>query len=598
MRALLRPTSIVALLPLVAALMMPAHGDTPPPAELVVTNARITTQDDALPAAVALAVRDGLIVAVGEERDIAPFRAASTRVIDAGGRRLIPGLNDSHLHAVRGGRFYNLELRWDGVDSLERGLRMIREQAARTPADHWVRVIGGWSPHQFTEKRLPTIAELNAAAPTTPVLVVFLYSQGLLNAAGVAALGLTPESVPPTGGRYEFVDGGAILHAEPNPLIIYTTIGRLPELTLEQQINSTRHFYRELNRFGLTSVVDTGGGGHSFPTDYEATRSLAARPGFPIRLSNYLFAQKAGSELEEVRRWTAKETVGLNRAMATLNGYVTEGAGENLVWAAGDFENFLAPRPELAPGMESELTAVVRVLASHGWPIRIHATYDETISRVLDVFEPVFKETNYTARWCIDHAETISPRSIARVKSLGGGVAVQNRLSFAGEYFATRYGPQAASAAPPLRALLDAGLPVGAGTDATRVSSHNPWVAIAWMVTGRTVGGMQLAAPENRLTPAEALRLFTLGSAWFSGEESVKGKIAPGQFADFAILSADLFAIPADSIADIESLLTVVGGEVVFAAAPFNDVAPEPLPPVDPAWSPVATFGGYQKRAP
>ena len=597
MRCYLQLPALAGALIVNALCAAPARAHTQPPADLIITNARITTQDAARPETTALAVRDGLIVAVGEDRDVAALRGSSTRSIDAGGRRLIPGLNDSHLHAVRGGRFYNLELRWDGVESLARGLQMIREQAARTPDGQWVRVIGGWSPYQFHERRMPTIAELNAASPQRPVLVVFLYSQGLLNAAGVKALGLTPDSVPPTGGRYEFVDGGAILHAEPNPSIIYTTIGRLPALSSEQQLNSTRHFYRELNRFGLTSVIDPGGGGHNYPGDYEASRTLAAQPGFPIRISNYLFAQKVGSELADVRRWTAKEELGLNRAAERLNGYVTEGAGENLVWSAGDFENFLSPRPELAAAMETELAEVTRVLAESNWPIRIHATYDESISRMLDVFEPIFKETNYTARWCIDHAETVSARNIARIKALGGGIAVQNRLSFAGEYFVERYGQQAAAAAPPLRALLDAGLPVGAGTDATRVSSHNPWVSVAWLVSGKTVGGMQLAAPENRLTREEALSLFTLGSAWFSGEEAVKGRIAPGQYADFAILSEDLFTVPTESISQIESTLTVIGGDVVFAAAAFQAHAPAPLPPVDPSWSPVVVFGGYQQRS-
>ena len=574
---------------------------TPPDgaADLIVRNARVTTLDDARPEAAAFAVRGEKFVAVGGEEEVMRLRGDRTRVVDAGGRRVIPGLNDSHIHAVRAGRFYNLELRWDGVESLERALRMIREQAGRTPKGQWVRVIGAWSPHQFVEKRMPTVAELNAAAPDTPVLVLFLYSQGLLNRAGVEALGLTAESEPPEGGRYEFVDeGGAILHAEPSPAILYTTIARLPQLSPEDQVNSTRHFFRELNRFGLTSVVDPGGGGHAYPSDYEATEALAREADFPLRLSEYLFAQKAGTERQDYETWTAQEKLNLNKAIDRLDGCVLEGAGENLVWSAGDFENFLAPRPELAERMEQELGAVTRLLARHQWPIRIHATYDQSISRVLDVFEPVFRETGYKARWCIDHAETISPANIARVKAMGGGVAVQNRMAFAGEVFAERYGKEAAASAPPLRRLLDAGIPIGAGTDATRVSSHNPWLSLYWMVAGKTVGGTQLASPENRLTREEALRLYTIGSAWFSGEEGVKGRIAPGQYADFAVLSEDYFAVAEGRIRSVESVLTVVGGDVVYTAPPFHPYAPAPLPPVRPSWSPVAAFGGYQRPLP
>jgi predicted amidohydrolase YtcJ len=569
------------------------------PAELIVFNAKVTTQNEAQPQARAFAVRDGVFVAVGNDADVEAFRGPQTRVIDAGGRRIIPGLNDSHLHAVRGGRFYNLELRWDGVDSLERALEMIRQQAKRTPEGQWVLVIGGWTPYQFREKQMPTVAELNEAAPHTPVFVLFLYSQGLLNQAGVEALKLTPGSAPPEGGRYEFVDGGgAILHADPSPAILYGTIGRLPQLSPQEQVNSTRHFYRELNRFGLTNAVDPGGGGHSYPDDYQSSKLLASQPKFPIRIANYLFAQKGGTEHEDYQKWTSQEKLNVNLAVMRLNGFFIEGAGENLVWSAGDFENFMAPRPELQQKMERELTAVTRVLARHQWPIRIHATYNESITRMLDVFEPVFRETGYKARWAIDHAETITPENIARIKALGGGIAIQDRMAFAGEIFVDRYGKQAAASAPPLRQMLNAGLPLGAGTDATRVSSHNPWLSLYWMVSGKTVGGTQLLPSESRLTREEALRLFTVGSAWFSAEENVKGRIAPGQYADFAILSDDYFSVTEEQIRTIESVLTVTGGDIVYAAAPFAEFAPEPLPPVIPQWSPVAAFGGYQQAPP
>jgi predicted amidohydrolase YtcJ len=217
---------------------------------------------------------------------------------------------------------------------------------------------------------------------------------------------------------------------------------------------------------------------------------------------------------------------------------------------------------------------------------------------LLDVFESVFEETGYQSRWAIDHAETITPRNIARIKAMGGGIAIQNRMAFAGEYFAERYGKKAAASAPPLRQMLDAGLRIGAGTDATRVASYNPWLSLAWMVTGKTVGGTQLASPENRLSREEALRLYTVGSAWFSGEEDVKGRIAPGQFADFAILSRDYFSVPEEQIGAIESVLTVTGGDVVYSTAPFATTFPtERLPSVSPAWSPIAVFGGYQPQS-
>lgn len=570
------------------------------PADLIVTNAKVVTMNPQHPQATAFAVRNGNFVAVGDAADVAPYRGAKTRVIDARGHAVIPGLADSHSHVVREGRLYNQELRWDGVDSLERGLAMIREQANRTPKGQWVQVIGGWSPYQFKERRLPTVRELNEAAPHTPVFVLFLYSQGMLNRAGVEAMKLTPQTKAPEGGRFEFVEGGgALLHAEPRPIILYQAVGKLPPMSPDEQINSNLHWYRELNRFGLTSVVDAGGGGHAFPKDYASAGSLAKQNKIPLRVSMYLFTQTAGTELQDFEKWTKEVRLNFNLATELLEGYVFEGAGENLVHSAGDYENFMAPPPELSDEkLRSELIAVTTLLVRKGWPIRIHATYDLTITKVLDVFEQVFRAENFKGRWIIDHAEGISDRNIERIKRLGGGVAVQDRMAFAGEYYAERYGKEAAASAPPLRKLLDSGVPMGAGTDLTRVSSYNPWLSLYWMVSGKTVGGTQLYAKENRLTREEALRLYTLGSAWFSGEEDVKGRIAPGQYADFAVLSADYLSVPEEQIKNIESVLTVVAGKIVYAVRPFKNFAPAPLPAVIPAWSPVAHFGGYQKPHP
>ncbi|HLQ90889.1 MAG TPA: amidohydrolase family protein, partial [Xanthobacteraceae bacterium] len=291
--------------------------EAPTSPDLIVHNAKVTTLLSSRPETEAFAVRGERIVAVGSDADIMGLRAANTRVIDAGGRRVIPGLNDSHFHLVRGARDYNLELRWDGVGSLQRGLQMIAEQALRTPKGQWVRVVGGWSPYQFREKRMPTVAELNDAAPDTPVYVLFAYSEGLLNRAGAVALGLTPDSQAPEGGSFEFVDGGAILR---KAAAVYWPVGKLPPLSAEDQVNSTQHFFRELNRFGLTSAIDAGGTNLPYPDDYQALAKLATRSGFPIRVSNLLFAQQPGTEREFYEKLSVEEKRNVNRAASRLNG--------------------------------------------------------------------------------------------------------------------------------------------------------------------------------------------------------------------------------------------------------------------------------------
>ena len=576
---------------------VPQHGADS--ADLIVIDAKVHTMDEQHPEATAFAVKDGTFVAVGTDAEMTAWGGPGTRVIDAHGRTIIPGLNDSHAHAIRGGRFYNLELRWDGIESLDRGLAMIREQANRTPKGQWVRVIGGWSPYQFSEKRMPTVRELNEAAPDTPTFVLYLYSQGMINRAGVQALGLTAESAAPSGSRYEFVDGGAILHADPDPTILYQMIAKLPQLSAEDQVNSTLHFYRELNRLGMTSAVDAGGGGHQFPDDYAGSEAIVRSGQLSVRISYYLFPQKPGREADDFRRWTSEYQAGRNEDKSLDHGFELEGGGEFLAHSAGDWENFMAARPDLderkARGMdpEGDLREVVTIHVQNNWPLRQHATYGESIKHIMDVFEEVNREQGHFApRWAIDHAETIRDEELRRIKAMGGGIAIQDRMAFAGEYFVERYGEEAARYAPPIRKMLEMGIPVGAGTDGTRVSSYNPWPSLYWLVSGRTVGGTQLFADDNRLSRDEALRLFTVGSAWLSQEEALKGHIAPGQYADFAVLAEDYFNVSDEQIKDIEAVLTVVGGRVVYAAKPFEALAPPPLPAVSPEWSPVAHFGG------
>lgn len=559
--------------------------------DLIVHNARISTLQRPGHEARALAVAGGRFVAVGEESEVVALRGTSTRVIDAGGRRVIPGLNDSHLHIIRGGLNFNLELRWDGVPSLADAMRMLREQVARTPTGQWVRVVGGFAELQFAERRLPTLAELNAAAPDTPVFILHLYDRALLNRAALRAVGYTKDTPDPPGGIIERDRSGeptGLLVANPNAMILYKTLSLGPKLPPEHQMNSTRHFMRELNRLGVTSVCDAGGGFQNFPDDYTVIGELQKRGELTVRIAYNLFTQSPKKEREDFARWAASNTLYQGDEFLRLNG-----AGEMLVYSAADFEDFLVARPDMPPNMESDLEGVVGLLARHRWPFRLHATYDETVSRALDVFERVHRETPIDElRWFFDHCETISDRNIERIKALGGGIAIQHRMAFQGEYFINRYGKSAAERTPPVRRMLEMGVPVGAGTDATRVASYNPWTSLSWLVTGRTVGGTALYPDANVLTRDEALRLYTSGSAWFSREDDAKGRISPGQHADLAVLSEDYFDVPAERIRGIESVLTVVGGKVVHGVGAFAEWAPVPVP-VLPEWSPVAKFGGH-----
>src|SRR5256712_13862119 len=213
-----------------------------------------------------------------------------------------------------------------------------------------------------------------------------------------------------------------------------------------------------------------------------------------------------------------------------------------LVFSAADFEDFLVPRPDMLPVMESELKAVIRHLVENRWPFRIHATYNETIERALNVYEEVNREIPLDGlHWFFDHCETISDRNIERVKALGGGIAVQNRMAFQGEYFVERYGAQQAKRTPPIRRMLEIGVPVGAGTDATRVSSYNPYLSLYWLITGKTIGGLWPFPAEKRVRRGEGTKALPQGTRWVFTEDGKKGALAPGQLADLAVLSADYF---------------------------------------------------------
>ena len=559
-------------------------------ADLIVYNAKIQTFDGKEYSA--FSVTNGRFEQLStDSQSLLAQKTANTQLIDAKGRRVIPGINDSHLHVVRGGRFYNLETRWEGLTSLKDALALLKKNVAVTPEGQWVRVVGGFSPYQFKEKRLPTSAELTAIAPNTPVFVLHLYSGAVLNQKAMQVLGISKDSVAPKDSYYEKDAQGELtgrLIADPNPTILYKTIAALPQLSQDHQLNSSKQFYNKLLSLGVTSVVDAGGGGHDFPENYEASTVLAVTGKLPIRVSNYLFPQTPGKELSSFSQWMSNYKNNQNLHLHMDNGYVVEGGGELLAWKASDYENFMSARPELDADADPELEQIVRLHLVQGWPFRIHATYDESIERMLTVFETINQTQPLNkVRWIIDHAETISDKNLKRVKALGGAIAVQGRMAFAGEDFLQRYGKAKTEQSPPFKKMLELGIPVGFGTDGTRVASFNPWATYYWAVSGKTVGGTRLYGKENTLDRLTALKVFTSGSAYFSGEELVKGQIQPGMYADFVVLNQDILKVSEEKLLQTKAELTVVDGEVQHASQSAYPALYKKPEAALPTWSPV-----------
>lgn len=567
---------------------------------LIVFNGKIHTLDNQNSVVEALAVSNSKILKLGKNEVILKLKSAKTKVIDAKGQTIIPGIFDSHLHVIRGGRFYNTELRWDGVRTLKRALEMLKEQAQRTPDGQWVRVVGGWNAYQFEEKRLPTLKEINDATGDVPTFVLHLYGHAYLNQSGLKKLNINAETPNPKGGLIQKDENGnptGLLVAEPNAFILYSTLAKLPELSEEEKTNSTQLFLAEMNRLGVTAVIDAGGGFQNFPDDYGITNKLSDQNKLTVRLPYYLFAQKAGSELNDYSKWISEVEIGPHDDDHKHDlEYYVQGGGENIVASAADFENFDQPRPELTPAMDAQLKSVISLLVKNRWPFRLHATYNESISRFLTIIESVNNETPLNGLlWFFDHAETVSSENLLRIKKLGGGIAIQHRMAYQAESFIKRYGKKAAENTPPIKEIIDLQIPLGMGSDGTRVSSYNPWVGLYWLTTGTSIGGTKYQGTQNIIDRNTALKLYTQGSAKLVKLDADRGMLKENYLADFAILSEDYFSINENKILEITSNLTVVNGEIVYADSIFKELI-NPLPKAIPSWSPINFFGGYQKK--
>ena len=581
-----------------------AHAQTAPVAgagaDLIVVNAKIFTGNRSQPEASALAVRGGRIYSVGSDAEIRGLSTAQTTVIDARSRRLIPGIVDAHTHVLND-LAYNYNVRWDGVPTLRQALDMLSEQARRTPEGQWVKVIGGWSPYQFEENRFPTIDELRAAVPDRPAIVQYAYNRALLNDQAMAALNVGSEQFAQLPDieieRDSRGNPTGVIHGYTWLFLALETM--VPQPSVEEQVSSITYSVRGLNRLGVTSIIDNGGR-WPYP-EAQARVDVLARdnrlnvrmPFVDLQLGDGGPVNMVDLEIEAITR-TAPISPGQNLHPTLQHGHEYRGAGEVLNGAVHDHENFDRPAVIIDPDtMQRFVEEDVSRLIARRIPFRMHISYNENITPFLDALERVNETVPIDGlRWSLEHAETISPENIERVRRLGGGIALDAKMALHADGFIKTHGREAALQTPRLRMLVDSGIPLAMTTDAFRAATFNPWVGLSWMVTGKSVSGSQALADDNRLTRAEALRLFTRGGAWFMNAEAELGAIAPGNLADFAILDRDYFSVSEDEIEAISSVLTVMDGRVVFGVEDYGDLTPA-LPAALPAWSPSNHFGSY-----
>ncbi|HXD74609.1 MAG TPA: amidohydrolase [Vicinamibacterales bacterium] len=512
-------------------------------ADTILVNGRIVTVDAQSSTREALAIRDGRIMALGTSAQMRKLAGPRTRVIDVNGRTVIPGLIDSHLHAIRAAETFATEVNWIGAASLTEALARITTASKAMKPGAWLIVAGGWNVQQFKENRRPTQAELVAAAPDNPVYVQLGYGWVMLTPLAIKALNVT---TAPDGS----VSGGQ------NTII--SLFDKLPKPTFDQQVDGTRKFFHELNRLGITGVYDPGGN-NLLPEDYQAVFKVWRDGDMSVRVSYTLCGNVPGGEFEELKGLTALVPQGFGDDMLRFGGI-----GERITAAMNN--NNRPTEDEKAKYYE-----IVRWAAQRGMTLTMHWSNDASVGQLLDIYERVNREIPIAnLRWSIAHLNDASEASLQRMKALGVGWTVQDAMYFGGDNYVQQAGAAAAKRVPPVNTATRIGVAIGAGTDAHRVASYNPFTSLQWFLDGRTVGGTAIRGSEETPDRLEALRFYTLGSAWFSFDEKKRGSLEVGKYADLAVLSKDYMSVPVDQIHTIESTLTMVGGRIVYDAIQPN----------------------------
>lgn len=537
--------------------MTASSSSSTPLVDLVLRGGRVLTFADAeqAPAEVSsVAIAQGRIIACGTDDELQPLAEQATRVIELDGRRVLPGLNDSHIHAVRAGASWTRTMHWEGVRSIDEALALVRAEAQTRAPGEWISVIGGWHSSQLRERRAPTRVELDAAAGDNPVYVQELYDRGVLNTAGLRACGFDDGSADPARGEL-LRDSEGRLTGEIRGIGAFSvpTTLALQGSDAEAGLVAMAAAFAE---HGLTGVVD-GGGLMMTPRDYDAVHAVHRRGELALRFRLFISAWTRGGEVEDITALTSLVPVEAGDGVVRV-----AGVGEIPHLGCHDMEGLDPFR--LTDAAHAELVEIVRVCALRGWRMSVHAVLDSTLGRILDAWEQVEAETGQVAGrgWSIVHADEASRGNLERLARLGAGILVQNRLVLKGGDYVDAWGEQATADAPPIGVMRELGITIGAGTDSTRANWYSPWASIQWLVTGRTLDGRGVRDPRHRVDRHEALAAYTRDAAWFTGEQAHRGRIAPGYDADICVPNLDPLDCAEDELGLISSDLTVMGGRI------------------------------------
>lgn len=533
-------------------------------ADTVLLNGKILTVDSQFSTREALAIRDGKILALGTSAEMKKLAGPKSRVIELQGRTVIPGLIDNHIHAIRAAQTFRTEVNWIGATSLAEALGRIHDASQKTKPGSWLIVVTPPATiDTFKEKRRPTQAELAAAAPDNPVYVQLGYGWAMMTPRAFQALKVANDADLPHGAKMEKDAAG-------NPTGVVTgnmidLFDRLPKPTFEEQVEGTRQFFRELNRLGLTGFVDPGGNNVTAES-YQALFKVWRDGQLTLRVAYSLCGMTPGREFEEYKNYLAVMPMGFGDDMLRFNG-----VGERITWAM----NGIAGE---APEAEHErYYEIARWAAQHKLTLTMHWDRDKNVGQLLDIFERVNKEFPIAnLRWTVAHLNDGSPATFQRMRALGVGWTMQDMMYNDGDQVVKEHGAAVARRMPPIMTAKKAGIVVSAGTDAHRVSTYNPFTILQWLLDGKTASGEALRGPEETPSRADALRFYTMGSAWTTFDENKRGSLEVGKFADLAVLAQDYLTEPVEEIGKNSSLLTMVGGKIVYAAGPYAQYEDKP----------------------
>ncbi len=542
--------SLLAATALAGLLATQAHAQ---PADTILTNGKLVTLDARSTIAQALAITDGRITAVGSNDAIAKLAGPKTRRIDAHGRTVIPGLIDSHIHGIRAGLFYTSEVNWIGTTSIKQALARLTAAAKGQPTTHWIIVAGGWGEDQFAERRLPTQAEIAAAAPGYPIYIQHFYDSILLSPAAMTTLGIAADADLPGKGKLERGADGQPTGWVSGPTPAITGLfDKLPAPSATQSIEGTQAFFHEMNRLAVTGIGDPGGFNIT-AASYRPLFKLWHDGALTMRVRFSMFAQRPGHELEDYQASLGVLPMGFGDDMLRFNGI-----GENVDW-----KMYNNTQPNDAA--KAEYRAIADWAASNGLTLTQHWYMNTAVDDLLDIFAEVNKTHPIAPlRWSITHINNASPHTLARMKELGVGWTMQDATLFDGERMRAEIGAEAMKSAPPIVTALKMGLHVAAGTDAHRVNSYNPFTALRWILDGKTIAGTQTRDASELATRDQALRLYSINAAWFSFDDTKRGSLEVGKQADLAVLSQDVMTIPVEKIDQTYSVLTLLGGKTVY----------------------------------